>query len=161
MRSSIQVSKEYDKQIELLPNKFALPILMNIRELDDSWSTNIQCIAQDNVPEEPKEIWKWAKSHTDEIDEYLNQRFEVISELSILGILADGWFDMNYQILERALDTIERVQALWYLIQENVEELSAEQWADMQNKFVFSSDDWTPVEWAEFINDFVREEKLK
>jgi hypothetical protein len=161
MRSSIQVYSEYDKQKNCLSKRFAEQIMSNIKELPDCWSNVIQFIAQDNVSSEPKEIWEWAKSHRDEIDEYLNQRFEVLSELSILGILADGWYDANHQILERALDTIERVQALWYLLEWNVDEITAEQWKEMQNKFVLSSDDWTQKEWREFIAEFVKQEELK
>ena len=161
MRSSIHIYSEYDKQKQFLPKRFAEQIMQEVKNLTDCWSNAIQYIAQDVVPSEPKEIWKWAKSHTDEIDEYLNQRFEVLSELSILGILADGWYDANHQVLEQALDTIERIQALWYLLEWNVDEITAEEWADMQNKFVFSSDDWTQKEWREFVAEFVKEEKLK
>ena len=161
MRSSIYIPGEYDKQKKYLPKRFAERIMEEVWSLSDCWSNVIQFIAQDVVPTEPKEIWKWAKSHTVEIDEYLNQRFEVLSELSIVGILADGWYDANYQVLERALDTIERVQALWYLSERNVEEITFKQWAEMQSKFILSSDDWTPKEWSEFIAEFIKEEEVK
>lgn len=166
MRKSITVIPEMVKLSKKLPKEiFAerhvvepklFPEIHRWRKEYNSAKDMIEQTAQYEVPYEPKLLWRWASKHADCVDNYLNSRFEVLSELSILGIIADAWAYHNYLRFEKKLDIIEQLIALFMLFKRHVKTLSGDQWFELKNKFILSSDEWNERDWIVFIDEDAR-----
>ena len=166
MRKSIAVIPEMVKLSKKLPKEiFAerhvvepklFSEIKRWRKEYNSAKDMIEQTAQYEVPYEPKLLWRWARKHDELVNNYLNERFEVLSELSILGIIADAWGYHNYLRFEKKLDIIEQLIALFMLFQRHVRTLDGDAWFEMKDKFIVSSDEWNYGDWTVFIDEDTR-----
>lgn len=158
MRSSIQVMREYDKLYNLLPDELALHVANEIEKgLGEYKDLADMCeqVAQYRVPEEPEKLYAWAATHDDECNEYLNEEFEVLTELSIRGIIADAWFYTNRNALLRQMHVIEQMTALWRFHVNEVNEISEEKWRLVKHAVYMKGEEWNAMDWYDGLRELV------